>query len=186
MKIYTRQGDQGQTGLLGGVRVPKFHPRIAAFGEVDELNAVIGWVRSLAVPDEMQTLLERVQHQLFALGAELASEDPVASGTDWLSSQDVEALEAAIDRWQTVLPPLRQFILPGGTPAAAALHWARCVCRRAERQLCELIAQDSRVDGRLIAYLNRLGDLLFVLARAVNHRAGFAEVTWQSPPRRRG
>ncbi|GIW95097.1 MAG: ATP--cob(I)alamin adenosyltransferase [Pirellulaceae bacterium] len=186
MRIYTRHGDGGQTGLLGGARVGKDHPRIAAFGEVDELNAAIGWARTCNMPNELQPLLERVQHELFALGAELASEDPASSGTDWISARHVEALESEIDQWEARLPPLRQFILPGGSAAAAALHWARCVCRRAERQLVQLMRQDNRVDARLLVYLNRLGDWLFVLARAANFLAAVGEVPWCSPPRRRG
>lgn len=185
MRIYTRRGDQGDTGLLGGRRVRKTHPRIAAFGEVDELNAFLGWARSQNLPREIDQTLQKIQHDLFALGAELASEQPQSAKTDWLSAADVEALERDIDRWQEQLPPLRQFILPGGTPGAAALHCARCVCRRAERQLTQLIDEEPQVERLLLAYLNRLGDLLFVLARAANHIAGQPEHPWQPPTTRR-
>jgi cob(I)alamin adenosyltransferase len=181
MKIYTRRGDQGETGLLGGSRVRKDHPRIAAFGDVDELNAVIGWARSTAIPREIDRLLERIQHELFALGAELATEQPQPSAKDWISPDLITALEQDIDHWQERLPSLRNFILPGGVPAAAALHVARCVARRAERRVVELAAHDARLRPVVIAYLNRLSDLLFVLARAVNHLAGASESLWHPP-----
>ena len=179
MKIYTKTGDLGETSLLGGARVPKDHLRVAAYGDVDETNAALGAVRALAEP-RLGRLLFAVQKQLFAIGAQLA--DPrhrVApkQAKSSLRALDVRRLERAIDDRDAALPPLRSFVLPGGTPAAALLHQARTVCRRAERSVVTL-AREADVDPRIIVYLNRLSDLLFVLARFENHRAGLAEERW--------
>lgn len=177
MKIYTRTGDLGETGLFAGPRVGKDMPRIEVFGTVDELNALLGMVRTETLPEGMDRLLERVQNELFEVGAELATPDPVAKGTRTIGQEHVKALETAIDQYEAALPPLKEFILPGGTRAAAWLHWARTVCRRAERRLVSLVRESGTdISLLLLAYLNRLGDLLFVLARTANAQAGVPDV----------
>jgi cob(I)alamin adenosyltransferase len=183
MKIYTRTGDQGETGLFGGPRVSKDHQRIEAYGTVDELNADLGVVRAdlAAAAGELQDidrLLNNVQHHLFDLGAELATPDPEQKGTALLTVPHVEELERAIDAFEGELTPLTQFILPGGTRLAAQLHVARCVCRRAERLVVALGHREA-VRELPVIYLNRLSDLLFVLSRVANHRAGEPDVAWQ-------
>lgn len=178
MKIYTKTGDAGETGLFGGPRVRKDDARIEAYGTVDELNAVLGTVRAAGPPAEIEALLERIQNELFDVGAELATPDPVAKGLNTIGQDQAAALEAAIDKFEAGLSPLRQFILPGGSPAAAALHLARTVCRRAERRLVTLGSSQQGVSPHLVVYLNRLGDLLFVLARSANAAAGVADVPW--------
>jgi cob(I)alamin adenosyltransferase len=182
VKIYTKTGDDGGTGLFGGPRVDKDDPRIEAYGTVDELNSVLGWARAVGQPADVDECIRRIQNELFAVGAELATPDPAAHGTDWTDAEQIAALEQAIDRFDGPLSPLKQFILPGGTPAAAALHVARSVCRRAERRVVTLSRRGPQeIRGSIVVYLNRLGDLLFVLARAVNHAAGQADVPWQKP-----
>jgi cob(I)alamin adenosyltransferase len=182
MKIYTKTGDCGETGLFGGPRVSKDSPRIEAYGTVDELNSLLGVVRALGLESTVDTLLARIQNELFGLGAQLATPNPEAHQTALIGPKHIEALEAAIDRFEAELEPLKQFILPGGAPVAAHLHLARTVCRRAERRLVTLVQQSAEpVAGDLIVYLNRLSDLLFVLARAVNRAAGLADVPWQKP-----
>jgi cob(I)alamin adenosyltransferase len=178
MKIYTRTGDAGLTGLYGGGRAPKNDPRIAAVGAVDELNARLGVCRAAGVPSEVDAVLARLQHEMFALGAELASPGAAAPGSLLLDSADIAAAESDIDRFEASLAPLKAFVLPGGTPASAALHDARAVCRRAEREVVGL-SQAASLRPEAIAYLNRVGDLLFVLARYANHAAGVADVLWQ-------
>lgn len=182
-KIYTRTGDAGQTSLLGGTPVRKDDLRIEAIGTVDEVNAALGLVRTeLArggtAPAEMDGLLAQLQHHLFDLGAELAEPHPDKRGANRIRDVHVAALEAEIDRYEAGLESLRSFILPGGSPAAAVLHLARCVCRRAERRLVHLAA-DEPVGGEILRYVNRLGDLLFVLARAVNRANRVPDVTWE-------
>jgi len=181
MKIYTKTGDAGETGLFAGARVSKDHERIEAYGTVDELNACLGVARAAGPPAEIDQCLEPIQHALFAIGAELATPNPEQHGLRWADEQASETLELAIDRFEAGLPPLRQFILPAGTSAAAALHQARAVCRRAERRVVTLRRTDASVSLDVIIYLNRLGDLLFVLARAANALAGFADHPWQKP-----
>ena len=181
MKIYTRTGDGGETGLLGGGRVRKDDPRVAAYGQVDELNAAIGFALSLDPRDFATDILEPVQRDLFTLGAELAAPEPAAreralAGRS-IDRPEIEALERAIDAREAALAPLREFILPGGSPKAAALHLARTVCRRAERGVVAL-ASHSAVPPAIVTYLNRLSDLLFVLARAANAQAGRSDVKW--------
>jgi cob(I)alamin adenosyltransferase len=180
MKIYTRSGDKGETGLIDGSRVPKHHLRVAAYGEVDELNAVLGLVRSQSSDAELSRLLGEVQRDLFALGAQLA--DPQARvGTRKakaaIGEARVERLEQAIDATEQGLPRLQLFILPGGSAAGAWLHLARTVCRRAERTIVAL-GREQPIDPLVVAYVNRLSDLLFVLARQENRRSGHAEDTW--------
>ncbi len=181
MKIYTRTGDQGQTSLLGGGRVSKDDLRVAAYGDVDELNAALGAAMALEPADFERNLLESIQKDLLTIGGRLATPDPsrvpkTAAKTE-LKPERIQALEEAIDRSDEELAPLSAFILPGGTPKAAMLHLARTVCRRAERSVVALHRQ-APVPETIIAYLNRLGDLLFTLARLVNRRSGVADRTW--------
>lgn len=178
MKIYTKKGDAGDTGLFGGGRVPKSDPRVAAYGEVDELNAWIGVARAWCQEDEVQEALDEVQRDLFAVGAILATPNPERrkGGKFELPADRVEALERRIDGWQRDLPPLEAFIVPGGGRAGALLHAARTVCRRAERAVVGLEAED--LPDTLLPYLNRLSDWLFVCARRVNLGEGVAETTW--------
>lgn len=182
MRIYTKTGDDGTTGLFGGARVAKDDPRIESYGTVDELNSVLGVARAADLPPEIGDVVVGVQHQLFMLGAELASPDADRHSALLLDQGSVEQLEAAIDRFEALVPALRQFILPAGTAGAAGLHLARTVCRRAERRLVSLakVAAPS-VRPLLVVYLNRLADLLFVLARAANHLSGRADEPWQKP-----
>lgn len=179
MKIYTKTGDAGETGLFGGPRVRKSDPRVDAYGEVDELNATIGQVRAIVEDPELDHHLARVQDELFCVGAELATPHgaKARAALPPVDARWAERLEAAIDAWDAELPPLRQFVLPGGTRTAAALHLARCVCRRAERRVVALAAE-TEVEPAVIAYLNRLSDFLFMAARLANHRAKRPEVLW--------
>ncbi len=184
-KIYTKTGDTGSTGLFGGPRVSKADPRIETYGTVDELNAVLGLVRAAGVPDDVDQQLGVIQSELFSLGAELATPDPAAFNLRVIDTPHIEQLERWIDVHEAMLPPLKNFILPGGSTAAAHLHLARTVCRRAERcvvGLSALIAPPP--DAAIVTYLNRLSDLLFVLSRVVNCRAGEPEIVWVSSPRR--
>jgi cob(I)alamin adenosyltransferase len=179
VKIYTKTGDTGETSLFDNTRVSKADARVDAYGEVDELNACLGAARAAGVDDEIGTLIESLQRDLFALGARLA--DPsrrIAPRVEKVTIGDaaVERLEQTIDRLEATLPPLRRFILPGGCVAGAALHLARTVCRRAERRVIGLGA--AAIDPILIVYMNRLSDLLFVMARVVNQRAGVPETEW--------
>lgn len=181
LKIYTKTGDGGDTGLFGGGRVPKNHPRVAAYGDVDELNAVIGAARSVEMMPRIDEVLAPVQRDLFALGALLATPDHEKMKEQLskarISDARIAQLEQAIDDGEAELEPLKAFIMPGGTPKAAALHVARTVCRRAERSVISL-KKDTEIPQIVIIYLNRLSDLLFVLARVANRRAGAGEVTW--------
>lgn len=183
MKIYTRTGDAGDTALFGGGRVSKDHHRVAAYGTVDELNACIGWAVATVAASDIREQLAQTQHDLFALGAILASAPPHegrprAKGVPEVPPGRVEEMEAWMDGAESELPPLRAFILPGGTPGAAALHLARTVCRRAERAVVHLATLEP-VEESLVVYLNRLSDLLFTFARMENHRAGAGDVEWR-------
>ncbi len=183
MKIYTKTGDTGDTGLFGGGRVPKSHPRVEAYGDVDELNATIGVARAAGSPPDPQidALLVRVQQDLFAIGALLATPDRERMRMHLdkakIDQERVAELEHAIDAADAELEPLRAFILPGGSPKAAALHVARTVCRRAERRIVD-IADEMEIPPLVIVYLNRLSDLLFTLARLANKRASAEETAW--------
>jgi cob(I)alamin adenosyltransferase len=181
-KIYTRVGDGGETALFGGGRVRKDDNRVEALGSVDELNAALGVVRMELLRGGVQTgfdgLLSRIQHRLFDLGAELATPGQRSHGTCRIHDRHVAELEAEIDRYDAGLEPLRAFILPGGGPAAAQLHLARCICRRAERRLVALAATEP-IRGEMVAFVNRLSDLLFVLARAANRAERVPDVIWQ-------
>jgi cob(I)alamin adenosyltransferase len=181
VKIYTRRGDAGQTDLLGGGRVAKDDRRVEAYGAVDELNALLGVCAAASTHADLRELLRGVQAALFALGAYLASPDAgrrERAGIPGVGDADVEALEKRIDALETELAPLRRFILPGGTPAAATLHVARTVCRRAERRAVALDRAET-LDPVALRYLNRLSDLLFVAARVENRRAGTPDVEWE-------
>jgi cob(I)alamin adenosyltransferase len=176
-KIYTRGGDAGQTSLGDGSRVSKLDLRLAAYGTVDELNASLGVVLAGELADELRPVLERVQNELFDVGADLSV--PMGrEGRLRVAQSQVDRLEADCDRFNAELPELRSFVLPGGTPAAAGLHVARTVCRRAERETLRA-AQEHELDPLTAIYLNRLSDLLFVLARAANARADRDEPLWR-------
>jgi len=186
MKIYTRTGDKGDTGLFGGARVPKDDVRVEAYGTVDETNAAIGVARSHCQAPFVQQILDELQSDLFTLGAELSTVSGHESklGIELLNEADVARLEHAIDECEAPLPPLKNFILPGGPPDVAALHLARTVARRAERRVLTL-AQREPVRATALVYLNRLADLLFVLARRAQHENGGSDVPW-APRGRRG
>jgi cob(I)alamin adenosyltransferase len=179
MKIYTKTGDTGETSLFDNTRVLKSDARVDAYGEVDELNACLGVARAAGMDVDLTEALQQIQKDLFALGARLADPSVRIAGRVTkaaVAQQDIERLEQLIDDLETELPPLRRFILPGGCEAGAALHLARTVCRRAERRVVALgTGQDEPI---LVIYLNRLSDLLFVMARAVNHRSRLPEVEW--------
>ena len=181
LKIYTKTGDKGDTGLFGGGRVGKDHPRVEAYGDVDELNAVLGMARSVEMMPRIDEVLVPVQRDLFGLGALLATPDlqrmheQLAKAR--IDTDRIAQLERAIDDGERELEPLKAFILPGGTPKASALHVARTVCRRAERKVVHL-RREVDIPEVVVVYLNRLSDLLFVLARVANKRAGAGEVTW--------
>jgi cob(I)alamin adenosyltransferase len=183
-KIYTRTGDDGGTRLVGGRRVSKDSPRIWAYGTVDELNSAIGLARTIAaktVPGvpKLDAVLAQIQNDLFDLGAELATlPEDFQTGMPRIGKQHIAKLERLIDKLNAELGPLREFILPGGSQTAAALHLARTVCRRAER-FCVRLAREERIGEQVVAYLNRLGDALFVLARWVNKKQGVKEVFWK-------
>lgn len=186
MKIYTKTGDDGATGLFGGDRVPKTDARVRAYGEVDELNAVLGLARSaLPAGDGMADVLQSIQSELFDVGAELATTPSRAAKGDvpLIAEADVQRLERTIDAYEERLAPLASFILPGGSAAAAQLHVARTVCRRAERAVVAL-GGEGPVRGEVLRYLNRLSDLLFVLAREANRAAGVDDVPWIGRERR--
>lgn len=181
MKIYTKTGDGGETGLFGGPRVKKCDPRVEAYGEVDELNAAIGLVRAGVEDPELEGHLARIQDELFCVGAELATPHgaKARSAIPPVQARWTERLEQAIDAWEAELPPLRQFVLPGGTRTAALFHLARCTCRRAERHVVGLsAASPGEVAPEALAYLNRLSDFLFLAARIANFRAGRVETSW--------
>ena len=174
-QIYTRSGDDGSTGLAGISRVQKDDARIEAMGEVDELNSALGLLLTETLPDDARILLIQIQHRLFDLGGELAM-----PAYQTLDANHTTALEAAIDQWNVGLPPLKDFILPGGSRAGALCHLARTVCRRAERQLVHLhLVSPQRAE--VLRYINRLSDLLFVLARVLNRETGQEVVYWQKP-----
>jgi cob(I)alamin adenosyltransferase len=179
MRIYTKTGDAGETGLFDGTRVSKADPRVEAYGDVDELNAWLGVARAQGIAPDIGDSLVQIQRDLFAMGALLA--DPrhrIAARVEkaTLGDHDIARLERTIDNLEVTLPAIRRFILAGGSPAGAMLHLARTVCRRAERRVVSL--GPDAVDPVVVKYLNRLSDLLFVMARAANSRAGVNEIEW--------
>lgn len=181
IKIYTKTGDAGDTGLFGGGRVPKDHARVDAYGDIDELNATLGWVRAAEPMPRVDEIIAPVQRDLFSLGALLATPDRDKMHAQLekarIDDARIRELEHAIDECEAELDPLRSFILPGGTQKAAALHVARTVCRRAERRVVTL-RRSEEIPDLVVRYLNRLSDLLFMLARVANRRAGAGEVSW--------
>jgi cob(I)alamin adenosyltransferase len=180
MKIYTRTGDGGETDLLGGRRVKKHAPRVEACGAVDELNAWLGLIRTEGIPPETSGLLEQIQNDLFSAGAELAAGVLAEKLVPQVAKPQIERLERAIDRYEAETPPISGFILPGGTRTGALFHVARTVCRRAERTVVALAeAEAGTIAPSLLAYVNRLSDLFFVLARAENHRLGAKDASWR-------
>lgn len=182
MRIYTRGGDDGTTQLLGPGRVPKDALRVAAYGTVDELNAALGLALAQTMPPEIEAELTRIQHDLFTLGAELATPpDSESTSLPRVPAGWATRLEGWIDAHEASLPPLRVFILPGGSGGAAALHLARCICRRAEREVVHL-SHTEPVGAPALQYLNRLSDYLFVIARAVNQRVGVPDRPWHAMP----
>lgn len=178
-KIYTRTGDNGSTGLGDGSRVDKDSPRVEAFGTVDELNSQLGVLLALELPDAIRDCLVEIQHELFDLGGELC-----IPGHRVIDTEQVERLEATLDEFNASLPSLQEFVLPGGSLAAAACHVARAVCRRAERRLVTLAREDT-IDPTTLCYLNRLSDLLFVVARILARADGGSEVLWRGTGQRR-
>lgn len=180
VSIYTRTGDDGSTGLLGPGRVSKADIRVEAYGCVDETNAAVGTARALGLDADCDALAARLQDELFLLGSALADRSPDGKFLRVIGPAHIQRLETEIDRLEAGLEPLAHFILPGGTPGAAQLHLARTVCRRAERAAVELSQRpDEHLPAAIIVYLNRLSDLLFVMARAANHRAGVPDVIWK-------
>ena len=179
-KIYTKRGDDGSTGLFGGPRVRKDDLRVSAYGDVDELNSALGVARE-EVKDDLLALVDSLQSELFTLGAELATPDAAAAPKEVprIAAGQVRRLEREIDRLTGELPPMKNFILPAGSRAGAALHLCRTVCRRAERKIVELAAR-APVSLEALAYINRLSDLLFTMARAANLRAGGREIPWMA------
>ncbi len=181
MKIYTRTGDGGETGLFGGGRVGKDHPRVQAYGDIDELNSSLGVARATSPAGFFDEQLQAIQRELFAIGGQLATPDPdrvkKALEKAALSTAAVTRFEQLIDEADRELPALTAFVLPAGTPKACALHLSRTVCRRAERSVVAL-AQREEIPTLFVVYLNRLSDLLFTLARLANHRDGVGDVTW--------
>jgi cob(I)alamin adenosyltransferase len=178
VKIYTRTGDEGETSLFDQQRISKADPRVDAYGDIDELNAWLGLMRAGGLSPDLDETIVRIQRDLFAVGAQLADpSDRLAARTKkaFITDDDVARLEAAIDRFETEVPPLTKFILPGGATLGAAIHVSRTVCRRAERHMVGLTPP---ADGVLIRYINRLSDFLFVIARVANHRAGQPETEW--------
>jgi len=174
MKIYTKTGDRGRTGLWGGGRVSKADPRIEAYGTVDELNAALGVVAAQLDEVPLLKIIEEIQNELHIICADLAAADLSDEKIPRIQAEHVERLEKLCDELAEELPPLERFVLPGGTPAGALLHWARTVCRRAERRAVAL-AEREEINPQVIRYLNRLSDLLFLMARLINHRAGATE-----------
>jgi cob(I)alamin adenosyltransferase len=179
MKIYTKTGDAGETGLWGGLRVPKDDARVQAYGTVDECNAAIGVARAAGPDAGLDAILARIQDQLFVVGADLATPGEAAN-IPRVGAQEIAFLEQTIDALEEQLPALKQFILPGGAPAAAQLHLARTICRRAERWVVGL-ARQEQLGSHVGVYLNRLSDCLVVLARAANARADVPDVPWRKP-----
>jgi len=179
-KIYTRTGDKGETGLFSSVRISKDSPRVRAYGDIDELNSALGLVRASSKNEETNSVLEGLQRELFAAGADLASPSDKSHDVPRVSEEMVAGLERTIDMLEERLPPLSVFILPGGGETGARLHFARAVTRRAERDIIAL-SKVEKVNENLIPYFNRLSDLLFVMARSVNHLEGLDEDEWHRP-----
>lgn len=177
-KIYTKTGDEGQTALFGGKRLPKSHLRIECYGTVDELNSFLGLVRDRTEDEHVRAVLFEIQNRLFDLGANLASDPSKNLPSPTVGQTDIQLLENEIDAMEATLPPLKNFILPGGHPTVSHCHVARCVCRRAERLVVALNMEEP-VSPEVLKYLNRLSDYLFVLARKLGQNLGASEVVWK-------
>ncbi|MCB0308476.1 MAG: cob(I)yrinic acid a,c-diamide adenosyltransferase [Bdellovibrionales bacterium] len=180
MKIYTKTGDEGLTSLFSGTRVPKNHSLIEAYGTVDEVNCLLGILLCEPLSENLKTLITRLQHELFDLGADLATpleNNSSASKIKRIQTENIERLETEIDQMQAILPPLKEFILPGGSKASAILHFARTVTRRAERALIDPSIK-GLINPKALIYLNRLSDWLFVIARLANFEVKRADITW--------
>ena len=177
MKIYTKKGDKGKTSLYGGYRVDKHHTQVQAYGNMDELNAHIGWIRTFDIPKEISQLLSNIQSDIFHIGSELATPQTGKQSQTQLDPNRISTIEKYIDQWQEELPTLKHFILPSGTPAAVACHIARTVCRRAERY-CSIAHQQKPISDTIWCYINRLSDFLFVLARYLNYKEQKEENLW--------
>lgn len=178
-RIYTRTGDKGETGLMGGAHVPKDSLRVKAFGNVDELNSVLGLARAFLKDRELDSLLGKLQNDLFVVGSDLAAPGEGVRDVPRVKKEMIVSLERRIDKFQEELPPLKAFILPSGGQAGAILHFARSVARRAERSIVQL-SKAENVSEHLLPYMNRLSDLLFVVARIANYREGKGEVEWHT------
>jgi cob(I)alamin adenosyltransferase len=181
LKIYTKTGDKGTTSLIGGTKVPKSHLRIEAYGTVDELNSYIGLCKDLLTDDQSKTILQEIQDRLFTIGSSLACDpekEPKMKIPD-LKETDITLLEKEIDRMNEILPPMKNFILPGGHATVSHLHIARCICRRAERCSVRLEFEKEEIESIIIKYLNRLSDYLFVLARYIAHQLKAEEILWK-------
>jgi len=179
MKVYTRKGDKGTTGLIGGTRVPKFSLRIEAYGTIDELNSYIGLLRDKILTDNFKVELIEIQDRLFTLGSLLAQEpEKTSMKLPEIYQTDIEFLENSIDTMEESLPPMKSFILPGGHETVSFCHIARCVCRRAERLVTEL-SQETKIDELILAYLNRLSDYLFVYSRLISQTLNAEEILWK-------
>ena len=181
LKIYTKSGDKGTTSLIGGTKVPKSHLRIEAYGTVDELNSYIGLCKDLLTDKQSKTILQEIQDRLFTVGSSLACDpekEPKMKLPD-LKEDDITLLEKEIDRMNEMLPPMKNFILPGGNVTVSHLHIARCICRRAERCCVRLEFEKEEVESIIIKYLNRLSDHLFVLARYTSHLLKAEEIPWK-------
>jgi cob(I)alamin adenosyltransferase len=181
LKIYTKTGDKGTTSLIGGTKVPKSHLRIEAYGTVDELNSYIGLCKDLLTNNQSKTILQEIQDRLFTIGSSLACDpekEPKMKIPD-LKETDITLLEKEIDRMNETLPPMKNFILPGGHATVSHLHIARCICRRAERCCVRLELEKEEVESIIIKYLNRLSDYLFVLARYIAHQLKAEEIPWK-------
>ena len=180
MKIYTKTGDQGETSLIGGTRVPKYHLRIEAYGTVDELNSWIGLIRDQQMPASKVDLLLEIQDRLFTIGSLLASDpDKSKMKLPMLGQQDIDLLEQEMDKMEENLPPLKSFILPGGHSTVSYIHIARCVCRRTERLVVHL-SEDNLIDSKISIYLNRLSDFLFMLSRFIAKELNATESPWKA------
>lgn len=179
-RLYSRRGDLGETSLLFGPRVGKDHRRVVLTGTLDELSAWLGWARAEGVDLQVDATLELAQRRLFEVGAEIAALTPSKFDVKTVGDADLARIEAAIDDWDAKVEPAGAFILPGGAKSAAALQIARTVCRRAERRAVDLLRFDENFSPRVVAWLNRLGDLLYALARFENYRSGVAEKYWLS------
>jgi cob(I)alamin adenosyltransferase len=179
-QIYTKAGDKGKTGLIGGTIVPKHHFRLEAYGTVDELNAQIGLIRAFSGENETTEVLPRIQEQLFMIGAYLATDDTISELRSKLNCDEaeIEFLEKEMDRMDASLPPLKNFILPGGHPSAAQCHIARTVCRRAERRISQMAAE-NKIDPWILRYLNRLSDYFFILSRFLAKHFDNDEIRWE-------